>query len=271
MPFVTTSEVYMAKVISYANQKGGVGKSTLCIQTAFYLSLKMKKKVLVIDMDGQGNTSSRLAPRVVDDHGNFDTILSGTKTASLFQDELEAVEVIHCPAGMDLIHTPKNDPALFEMEAVPLDKAMNPAKNLASLFEQYDYVLIDCPPSLGRKLVAALVMSTHVVCPVKLSGFAVDGVEGLLNTIIGIREAYNAQLDILGIIINDMDRSVNHDRSLKELQSSVPDLLFKNIIMHRPPLDTAITEGIPVWELRYGHVAAKEVELVLNELMVKVG
>ncbi len=67
------------------------------------------------------------------------------------------------------------------MEAVPLDQAMNPARHLADLFENYDYVLIDCPPSLGRKLVAALVMSTHVACPVKLSGFAVDGVEGLLN------------------------------------------------------------------------------------------
>lgn len=263
--------MYMAKVISYANQKGGVGKSTLCIQTAFYLSLKKKKKVLVIDMDGQGNTSSRLAPRVIDEYGSFETVLTGTKTADLFQDNLEKIEVIHCPTGMDLIHTPKNDPSLFEMEAVPLDKAMNPAKNLGALIEEYDYVLIDCPPSLGRKLVAALVMSTHVVCPVKLSGFAVDGVEGLLGTIIGIREAYNSQLDILGIIINDMDRSVNHDRSLKELEDSVPDLLFKNKIMHRPPLDTAITEGIPVWELRYGHVAAKEVELVLNELIGKVG
>tara|TARA_B110000211_G_C14059587_1_gene544910 strand:- start:177 stop:962 length:786 start_codon:yes stop_codon:yes gene_type:complete len=261
----------MAKVISYANQKGGVGKSTLCIQTAFYLSLKRKKKVLVVDMDGQGNTSSRLAPRVTDDDGSFEPILSGTKTAELFQDSLESIEVIKCPAGMDLIHTPKNDPALFEMEAVPLDQAMNPARNLAELFEQYDYVLIDCPPSLGRKLVAALAMSTHVVCPVKLSGFAVDGVEGLLNTILGIREGYNNHLNILGIIINDMDRSVNHDRSLKELEGSVPELLFKHKIMHRPPLDSAITEGIPVWQLRYGHVAAKEVESVLKELLAKVG
>ena len=72
-------------------------------------------------------------------------------------------------------------------------------------------MLIDCAPSLGRKLVAALVMSTHVACPVKLSGFAVDGVEGLLNTIIGVGAEYNPALEILGILINDMDRSVNHD------------------------------------------------------------
>lgn len=203
--------------------------------------------------------------------GDYEPILTGTKTAELFAYELDSIDVIHCPCGADLIHTPKNDPDLFEMEAVPLDQAMNPARHLAELFENYDYVLIDCPPSLGRKLVAALVMSTHVVCPVKLSGFAVDGVEGLLNTIIGVREAYNQNLEILGIVVNDMDRSVSHDKALKSLEKAIPELMFENKIMHRTPLDTATTDGIPVWELRWGHVAAKEVEAVLEEIVKKVG
>ncbi len=261
----------MTKVISFANQKGGVGKSTLCIQQAFYLSLKKKKKVLVIDMDGQGNTTSRLAPRFTKDDGDIDLMIDGTKTADLFQSELDKISVVNCPSGVDLIPTPKNDPELFEMEAIPIEQAMNPVNHLKPVIEQYDYVLIDCPPSLGRKLIAALAMSTDVVCPVKLSGFAVDGVEGLLNTIIGIREAFNPELKIPGIIINDMDRSVNHDNALKELEASVPELLFKHKIMHRPPLDSATTEGIPVWELRYGHVASKEVECVLEEIIERVG
>lgn len=233
--------------------------------------MKKKKKVLVVDMDGQGNTSSRLAAKRELEDGEFEPVFSGTKTAELFAHEISHIEVMHCPCGADLIHTPKNDPDLFEMEAVPLDQAMNPARHLAVLFEQYDYVLIDCAPSLGRKLVAALVMSTHVACPVKLSGFAVDGVEGLLNTIIGVRAEYNPELEILGILINDMDRSVNHDKSLKALQKEVPELLFQNKIMHRPPLDTATTDGVPVWELQYGHVAAKEVQAVLEEMIEKVG
>lgn len=260
----------MAKVISFANQKGGVGKSTVCIQMAFYLSILKKKKILVIDMDGQGNTSSRLAPKVYQEDGDYEPAYSGTKTAKLFADTISGIEVMQCPCGADLIHTPKNDPELFEMEAVPLDQAMNPARHLAELFNDYEYVLIDCPPSLGRKLVAALVMSTHVVCPVKLSGFAVDGVEGLLNTIIGVRAAYNSDLNILGIIINDMDGSVNHAKSLNKLKKAIPDFLFENKIMHRPPLDTATTDGVPIWDLRYGHVAAKEVEAVLDEILEKV-
>lgn len=258
------------KVIAFANQKGGVGKSTLCIQHAFYLA-EQKKKVLVLDMDGQGNTSSRLAPRIEHEDGSVEAQLSGTKVAQLFQDHVEQIEVLHCPSGVDLLHTPKNDPDLFEMEAAPLEQALNPAKNLKDLLQQYEYVLIDCPPSLGRKLVAALAMATHVVCPVQLSGFAVDGVEGLLDTIIGVREAINPELQILGIVINKMDRSVNHDRALKQLERTVPDLMFENLIMHRPPLDLATSEGIPVWSLRYGHVAAKETRAVLEEIMEKVG
>ncbi|WP_430381799.1 ParA family protein, partial [Vibrio parahaemolyticus] len=97
---------------------------------------------------------------------------------------------------------------------------MNPARHLKELIKDYDYVLIDCPPSLGRKLVAALMIATHVVCPVKLSGFAVDGVEGLLTTIIGVQQQHNQNLEILGIVINDMDRSVNHNKSFTELKKA---------------------------------------------------
>ena len=260
----------MAKIISIANQKGGVGKTSICIQLAFHLA-RMNKKVLVLDMDGQGNTSSRLAPREELEGGGYEPIYSGTKTADLFEYELPKIEMMSCPCGVDLIHTPKNDPELFEKEAVPLDQAMNPAKHLKPLFKAYDYVLVDCPPSLGRKLVAALTLSTHVVCPVKLSGFAVDGVEGLLNTIIGVKEAYNPELELLGIIINDMDKSVSHAKAMAQLETEIPELLFDNKIMHRTPLDTAITEGIPVWELTYAHVAVKEVVAVLDEILEKVG
>ncbi|MEG3765056.1 ParA family protein [Alteromonas sp. 14N.309.X.WAT.G.H12] len=261
----------MPKVISYANQKGGVGKSSLCVQTAFYLAVKKKKKVLVIDMDAQGNTSSRIANRIQNEDGSFDPVFYGTKTAELFKDEVSNIVVMNCPFGIDLIHSPSNDPDLFEVESSELETALNPRKHVAPLLENYDYVIVDCPPSLGRKLLAALTIATHVAFPVKLSGFAIDGVEGLIESILGVREAFNSNLEILGIIINDMDRSVNHERSLKALQDAVPELMFKNKIMHRPPLDTAVSDGVPIWDLRYGHVAAKEVEAVLEEMLEKVG
>ena len=259
----------MTKIISFANQKGGVGKSTLCIQMTFFL-LERGHKVLVIDMDGQGNTSSRLALNP----GENEATYYGTKTSKLFAKKTPKIEVMNCASGVDLIHTPKNDPELFEMEAIPLDQAVNPGRNLAPLLKEYDFVLIDCPPSLGRKLVAALTMSTHVVCPVQLSGFAVDGVEGLLNTIISVKNSLNPGINILGIIINNMNsRSSTHKKAYLQLKSEIPDLVFKNLIGGRAPIDNATNLGIPVWKIRSGaaNAAAREVKAVLNEILERAG
>ncbi len=256
----------MSKIISYTNQKGGVGKSTLCIQSAFDRAEK-GFKTLVIDLDPQGNTSSRLS-------GNGE--LSGTKSSQLFLPDLDVIEPMsckdnakvpqYCRDNIDLIHTPKNDAELAQIETQPLTICSNPRKNLQELLQKYDYVLIDCPPALGNKLVAALMLSTHVACPVKLSGFAVDGIEGLLRTIIGVKNSDNAALQIAGIIINDMDNSVVQRKALEALQQAVPHLLLQNRIMHRPPLDAATSLGVPIKTLNYGYVAAREVDNVLTEL-----
>ena len=258
--------IHVSKIISYTNQKGGVGKSTICIQSAFDRAEK-GFKTLVIDLDPQGNTSSRLSG------GNE---LTGTKAAQLFLSDLDTIEPMsckdnskvpqYCRDNIDIIHTPKNDAELAKIESQPLTISANPRKNLQETLQKYDYVLIDCPPALGNKLVAALMLSTHVACPVKLSGFAVDGIEGLLRTIIGVRDRDNSALQIAGIIINDMDNSVVQRKALESLQKAVPHLLLENRIMHRPPLDAATSLGVPVKTLTYGHVAAKEVDLVLTEL-----
>ncbi len=258
------------KVISFANQKGGVGKSTLCLQMAFYL-VEAGKRVLVVDMDTQGNTSSRLAPKIELDDGSEKREYSGTPASALFSGKPIKIKAMQCPAGMDLIHTPRNDPHLAEIEQRDLTIVTRPRRHLESFIQGYDYVLIDCPPALGRKLAAALVASTHVVCPVKLSGFAVDGVEDILTTIIGIQSTENRDLQLAGLVINDMDRSLSTERAMQELHESVPDMLLTNRIMHRPPLDSATTAGIPVWKLPYAHVAAKEVKDVMSEIIERVG
>ena len=253
----------VARVMAVANQKGGVGKTTTTVNLAASWAA-MKRRVLLVDMDPQGNATTGLG---IEKHGQAVTLSDVLLGEASVEDILEEL-----PSGNLDVLPGSPETTTAEIELMNLAKREYRLKSvLEPLLERYDYVLIDCPPSLGRKLVAALVMSTHVACPVKLSGFAVDGVEGLLNTIIGVREAYNQDLEILGIVINDMDRSVNHDKALKALENTVPDLLFENKIMHRPPLDTATTDGVPVWELRYGHVAAKEVEAVLEELLEKVG
>ncbi|AJE23625.1 MULTISPECIES: ParA family protein [Azotobacter] len=257
----------MAKRICFANQKGGVGKTTSVLNMAFHLA-ERGDRVLVIDCDGQGNATSRLA-REVD---GTEVPLSGTKTADLYSQDLQSIEVMHCPRGIDLIHTPKNDTDLFEKEAAELSQSLIPAQNCRELFEQYDYVLIDCPPSLGRNLISSLVMGTHVICPVQVSGFSVDGIEGLLNTIISVQQAYNQNLEISGILINKIDRdSKRHQLSLQLLIAELGDLILENKIMHRAPIDTAVDLGVPISSLGYAHVAAKEMEAAMNEILERVG
>lgn len=255
----------MTRIISFANQKGGVGKSTLCLQMAFYLAEQVKK-VLVIDFDPQGNTSSRLAPK----DEESEPIFTGTATKTLFKKNCGTITPMSCPSGVDLIHSQVNDVHLAELESMSLDKTTVVKTNLESTISEYDYVLVDCPPSLGRKLVAALSFSTHVVCPIKLSGFAMAGVEGLLTTIVNVQHFSNQSLKIVGIVINQMNASASHKKILKNLQDEIPELVLQNIIKDRSPIEVATNEGIPVWSLNYGHVAAKEVKLLLDEILYKV-
>lgn len=259
----------MTKIISFANQKGGVGKSTLCIQMVYYLQ-EQGKRVLVIDMDPQGNTSSRVAARTIDEDGQAHYHYTGTRSAQLFEHEPIQIEVMRCTETRDLIHTPRNDPQLADIEREPITIVAQPAKQLEGFVDKYDYVLIDCPPNFSQKLVGALAASTHVVCPVKLSGFGIDGVEDIVQTIIGVQKTFNPKLNFTGLIINDMDRSLSHERALKQVGEALKDLVFENKIMHRPPLDSATNLGVPVWSLGYGHVAAKEVVAVLEEILKKV-
>lgn len=261
----------MPKILSFANQKGGVGKSSLSLQVAYFLALKKNKKVLVVDLDPQGNTSSRIAG-FGSIYGQSD-YQDSTVSASLFEDRDIEIKVFKCPTkNIDLIHTPKDCPLLSDIEREDIDVVVRPSRHIATIKENYDYILIDCPPSLGRKLIAALSMSTDVVLPVKLSGFAIDGIEGLMKTIAMIQKNYNPRLKIAGVLVNDMDKSKAHEAEYERLKSEIPaKFLFQNKIMHRPPLDKATGDGIPIWKSTYGHVAAKEVLKVMEEILEKVG
>ena len=251
----------MVKRIAFANQKGGVGKSTICTQIAFHLARIDKARVLVVDMDAQGNSSTTLRQNIP---------LSGTQTNDLYQKELEKIEPMHLECGVDLIGTNKNDRESYETEALPLEHAMYPRKHLEKLFDQYDYILFDCPPSLGRKLLSALLATEYVVCPVKLSGYAVDGLAGLFETLFDVKKKMNPDLKILGAIVNEYDRSVAHNQALSAVRKVLDNYVFKNIIYHRSPIDTATMQGVPIWKVRNGTKAAQEFSAVAKELKNKI-
>lgn len=247
--------------IAFANQKGGVGKSTICTQVAFQLAIKEKKKVLVVDMDAQGNTTTVLLKGQE---------LTGTRTVQLFDENLDKVEVTETEYGIDLIGSPKNDREGYDAESLPISAALVPRSNLERIWDQYDYVLIDCPPSLGRKLLSALNATKYVLCPVKLSGFAVDGLEGLFMTIFDVKEQINHELEVLGILINEYDQSAAHNKALAGVKEAMDDMVFDNYLRHRPPLDSATMEGEPIWRVRNGKRAAEEMQAVVKEMIKRI-
>ena len=183
---------FMAQMIAVVSGKCGVGKSTISCGLGCSLA-RLGKKVLLIDMDAQGNSTGTLLG---------DDAFDCTNSEELFEDELSNVRVQKTPRGIDLIGTQPTAQA-YDVEALPLEKVMNPQANLAGILPHYDFVIIDCPPTLGRRLTAALVLSDFVVSPQKLSGYAVDGITALFDTISQIQSGPNPDLQMLGIAVNE--------------------------------------------------------------------
>ena len=255
--------------LAYANQKGGVGKSTMTLQTAFYASSK-NLKVLVVDMDGQGNTSAKLAGRQTIE----ELLPSITRSYQLFNADLEKVTPITCSQGIDLIPAKINDHDLYGQESVSMSKVLAPTKNLETIAGNYDLVIIDCPPSLGRLLTAGLIMADKVIMPLQVSGFAIDGVGGLFQVIETLKRSGKRNLEVAGILINSYNaRSKQHKKAAEELRGKAGDLVMDSIISNRSPIDQATNEAKPIWKVTSGAArpARAEVIAAIEEIFTRIG
>lgn len=249
----------MATVIAFANQKGGVGKTTLTTQFAYYLKLRKGKRVLVIDMDAQASATQTLT-----EGGEQE----GTRSDSLFDKTLKTLDIQETPHGIDLIGS-RADADAYDVDALPLERSLNPRKHVKEIADDYDYILIDCPPSLGRRLVAALIMTDYVISPIKLSGFAVTGLVSLGQTIEDIRQQLNRRMKFLGVAINEFVDNGPQRSALAAVREQVPGLLFKTIIKFRAPIDQA-SDGMPVSSARNGLRAAKELGDLFEEILARI-
>lgn len=248
------------KIIAVANQKGGVGKTTLAVQLAFDLAIRMKKKVLYVDMDAQGNGSAVLLAG---------DPISGTQATELFTPGDDPIVPQTTKRGIDLLPTELNSRISYSLETLPADFIHVPRERLIRIAGNYDVVLIDCPPHLGIKLSASLTAATHVLCPIRLCGFSLDGLSGLLDTIFDVQKQLNPKLCIIGAVINAFDRSVSHQKTLENLQAKIPGLVLKNIIRNRSPFDKANIESVPVGEIPGGKRAEAELQRAFDEIYKK--
>ena len=230
----------MGKVIAIANQKGGVGKTTTAINLAASLSV-LEKKVLIIDADPQANTTSGL--NFSPDEGQNRTLYEVMEgrldvTDALIQTELTNLHMI--PSNINLVGA--------EIELLETENRESMLKNvLAPIKESYDYIIIDCSPSLGLITVNCLTAADSVIIPVQPEFFALEGLGKLLQTIRLVQNGVNPNLTIEGFVVTMFDgRTKVHNQVLGELKEHFQGLVFNTVIQRNIRLSEAPSHGKPI-------------------------
>jgi len=228
----------MTKIIAFANQKGGVGKTTTAINIGASLAA-IKKRVLLIDLDQQGNAGTGLGFVRKSHRQSVYGVLMGTATAA---DNIltTAVPNMHIMPSTEQL-------AAAEVELYTEENRFYRLRDaLAPILEHYDYVLLDCPPAMGNITVNALAAADGVIVPMQCEFYSLEGVQQLTNTINGIRSELNPKLEIIGVLLTMYDRRQGLTRAVEnEIRTTFGDRAFKTVIPRNVRVSEAPSHGKP--------------------------
>ena len=229
----------MGKIIALANQKGGVGKTTTTINLAASLAT-LEKSVLVIDADPQANASSGLGVDIKEvDCSIYECIIDHADVRdAIYTTDINGLDII--PSHINLVGA--------EIEMLNLPNRENVIKNmLATIRDEYDFILIDCSPSLGLITVNALTAADSVVIPVQCEYFALEGISKLLNTIKIIKSRLNPQLEIEGFLLTMYDSRLRLANQIyDEVNRHFQELVSNTVIQRNVKLSESPRHGLPV-------------------------
>ena len=252
----------MGKIIALTNQKGGVGKTTTTINLAASLAT-LEKTVLVVDADPQANASSGLGVDIQQvDCSLYECIVNKTDIRdAVYTTDIEGLDII--PSHIDLVGAEIEMLNMGNREKL-IHELLQPVKN------EYDYILIDCSPSLGLITVNALTAADSVIIPVQCEYFALEGISKLLNTIRIIKQKLNPTLEIEGFLLTMYDSRLRLANQIyDEVKRHFQELVFKTVIQRNVKLSESPSHGLPVILYDAESAGAKNHLALAKELISK--
>ncbi len=249
----------MSRIIAIVNQKGGVGKTTTAVNLASALAI-YEHKTLLVDLDPQGNSTSAfgLSKEDLDNH-IYDVLIHRSRAhQATRKTEIKKLSII--PSNIDLTGAEIELVKEFSRES-KLREALQEVKG------DYDYLLIDCPPSLGLLTINALTAATDVLIPIQCEYYALEGVSQLLNTIRLIKRNLNPELNIIGVVMTMYDKRLNLSFQVaKEVRRYFKEKIFSTIIYRNVKLSEAPSFGKPIFHYDISSNGAKNYLQLAKEL-----
>jgi chromosome partitioning protein len=252
------------RTFALANQKGGVGKTTTAISLGAFLAAK-SARVLLVDVDPQANATSGLG---------FDKWRTGPSTYDLLLGGCTAAEAILQTSRRDLALLPASP----DLAAVEVELANEPSREarlrdaLEPILDKYDFVLIDCPPSLGLLTVNALVAASDVIVPVQCEYLALEGLSLLLDTVDRVRQSLNRDLQVFGILMTMFDPRTNlSEQVVEEVRQHHPATIFRTVIPRNVRLSEAPSYGKSILDYDATSRGAASYDALADEALERAG